>query len=128
MPVTFVNPPGVHDTAGRYHHAALIEAPARRLLLSGQVGIAPDGSIPEGAEAQARQLLANMKAILESQGMGFVHVAKITAFLTDAAQIPAWRAARTEAFGGAATASTLLLVAGLADPRLLLEVEAEAIL
>lgn len=127
MPVTFLNPAGVHDTGGRYHHAALVEAPTRRLVLSGQVGIAPDGSIPEGAEAQARQLLANIRTILESQGMGFAQVVKLTAFLTDAAQIPAWRAARAEAFGGHVSASTLLIVAGLADPRLLLEVEVEAI-
>ncbi len=127
MPVAFVNPPGVHDTAGRYHHAALIEGPGRRLVLSGQVGIAPDGTVPEGVEAQARQLLANILAILQSQGMGVANVAKLTAFLTDAAQIPAWRAARAEAFGGAVTASTLLIVAGLADPRLLLEVEVEAV-
>ena len=127
MPVEFVDPPGVHDTAGRYHHAALVTGPARRLVLSGQVGVAPDGTIPEGVEAQARQLLANIRAILEAGGMGFGNVVKVTAFLTDASQIPAWRAARGEAFGGAATASTLLIVAGLADPRFLLEVEAEAV-
>jgi enamine deaminase RidA (YjgF/YER057c/UK114 family) len=127
MPMEFINPPGVHDTAGRYHHAALITGPARRLVLSGQVGTAPDGTMPEGVEAQARQIMANIRAILESQGMGLGNVAKITAFLTDPSQIPAWRAARTEAFGGAATASTLLIVAGLADPRFLLEVEAEAV-
>ncbi|WP_376098519.1 RidA family protein [Roseomonas sp. CCTCC AB2023176] len=127
MPMEFINPPNVHDTAGRYHHAALITGPARRLVLSGQVGTAPDGTILEGVEAQARQIMANIRAILESQGMGLANVAKITAFLTDPSQIPAWRAARTEAFGGAATASTLLIVAGLADPRFLLEVEAEAV-
>jgi enamine deaminase RidA (YjgF/YER057c/UK114 family) len=127
MPVTFLNPAGVHDTGGRYHHAALVEGPARRLVLSGQVGIAPDGAVPDGAEAQARQLLHNIRTILESQGMSFGNVAKLTAFLTDAAQIPAWRAARTEAFGGHVSASTLLIVAALADPRFLLEVELEAI-
>ena len=127
MPVTFRNPAGVHDTAGRYHHAALIEDPARRLVLSGQVGMAPDGTVPEGAEAQARQLLANIRTILDAEGMGFAHVAKLTAFLTDAGQIPAWRTARAEAFNGHVSASTLLIVAGLADPRFLLEVEVVAI-
>lgn len=125
-PVTLVNPDTVHATGGRYAHAALVPAGARRLVLSGQVGTAPDGTVLEGGEAQARQALANLLAILASQGMGPENVVKMTVFLTDAALIPAWRTARTEAMGGRATASTLLIVAGLADSRFLLEVEAEA--
>lgn len=126
-PITFVNPDTVHSTGGRYSHAALVPAGAKRLVISGQVGTAPDGTILEGAEAQCAQALANLKAILASQGMGPANIVKMTVFLTDAAQVPVMRAARAAALEGAAPASTLLIVAGLADPRFLIEVEAEAV-
>lgn len=125
-PITLVNPPSVHSTGGRYAHAARVEGAARRLVISGQVGIAPDGTVVEGAEAQMRQALANMKAILAAEGMTFANVVKMTVFLTDPGQIPAWRAARADAMDGAVSASTLLVVSALADPRFLMEVEAEA--
>ncbi len=126
MPIQFVNPDTVHSTGGRYAHAALVTGGGRRLVISGQVGTAPDGTILEGGEAQVAQALANLKAILASQGMGVANIVKITVFLTDPALIPAWRAGREAAMEGRATASTLLIVAGLADPRFLVEVEAEA--
>ncbi len=127
MPVTFSNPPGVHATGGRYSHAALVESPARRLVMSGQIGMAPDGTIAAGGEAQIAQALANLGAILEAHGMTPANVVKVTVFLTDPALIPPWRAQRGTLFGDHVPASTLLIVAGLADPRFLVEVEAEAV-
>jgi enamine deaminase RidA (YjgF/YER057c/UK114 family) len=58
--------------------------------------------------------------------MGPADIVKMTVFLTDAALIPAWREARAAAMEGHVSASTLLIVAGLADPRFQVEVEAEA--
>jgi enamine deaminase RidA (YjgF/YER057c/UK114 family) len=124
--ITLINPDTVHSTGGRYAHAARVEGAARRLVISGQVGIAPDGTVLEGGPAQMEQALANLKAILAAEGMGFGDVVKMTVFLTDAALIPAWRTARGAAMEGHVSASTLLIVAGLADPRFVVEVEAEA--
>ena len=59
-------------------------------------------------------------------GMGPRNVLKITVFLTDRELVPLWREARDVFFDGHAPTSTLLLVAGLADPRFQVEVEAEA--
>lgn len=126
MPVTFSNPPGVRPPGTRYSHAALVEGPGRRLVISGQVGIAQDGTIPPGAEAQVEQALANLTAILAAHGMGWGDVVKMTVLLTDAAQIPGWRAKRAAVLGELAPCSTLMIVAGLADPRFLVEIEAEA--
>ena len=126
MPIAFVNPDTVHPTGGRYAHAALVEGPGRRLVISGQVGTRPDGGIAEGGEAQIAQALENLKAILASQGMGPANIVKMTVFLTDPGLIRPWREARARALEGHAPASTLLIVAGLADPRLVVEVEAEA--
>lgn len=124
--LTLVNPPTVHSTGGRYAHAVRVEGAAKRLVISGQIGVAPDGTVIEDGEAQIAQALANLKAILVAEGMGFANVVKMTVFLTDTALIPAWRTARGAAMAGAVSASTLLIVAGLADPRFKVEVEAEA--
>ena len=127
MPISLSNPDGVFPPGSRYSHAALVEGAKRRLVVSGQVGLTLDGHLDHDGEAQIRQALANLGAILSAHGMGPRNVAKVTVFLTDRELIPLWREARDAFFGGHAPASTLLLVAGLADPRFQVEVEAEAV-
>ena len=126
MHLTFANPPGVHAPASRYSHVAILEG-GSRLLVSGQIGVRPDGTIVEEPEAQIAQAVANLGAILAAHGLGPANIAKMGVFLTDRALIPVWRAAREGFLGPHAPASTMLLVAGLADPRLVFEVEAEAV-
>lgn len=125
--VALRNPDGVHTPASRYSHAALVEGPHRRLVISGQVGLRPDGSLAEGGEAQIDQALANLGTILTSHGMDPQAIVKLTVFLTDSALVGPWRSRRDAFFKGHAPASTLLIVAGLADPRFVVEVEAEAV-
>jgi enamine deaminase RidA (YjgF/YER057c/UK114 family) len=124
--VTFTNPPGVHTPGSRYSHAALLEGPGRRVVVSGQIGVRPDGSVAEG-EAQIAQAVANLGAILAAHGMGPANIVKMSVFLTDRALIAPWRAERERFLGTLAPTSTLLIVAGLADPRFVFEVEAEAV-
>ncbi|MBD0272739.1 MAG: RidA family protein [Acetobacteraceae bacterium] len=126
MPVSFSNPDGVHTPGSRYSHTALVEGANRRLLVSGQVGLTPDGHLDHDAEAQIGQALANLGAILSAHGMGRRNVAKVTVFLVDRELVPLWRDMRDAFFDGHAPASTLLLVAGLANPRFVVEIEAEA--
>ena len=60
--------------------------------------------------------------------MTVANVVKTTAFLTDRGLLAGYRQARGAVFGDQAPpASTLLFVAGLADPRWLVEIEAEAV-
>jgi enamine deaminase RidA (YjgF/YER057c/UK114 family) len=127
MPVTFSNPAGVHAPGSRYSHAALLEGATRRLVMSGQVGVAPDGTVVTGGQDQIAQALANLGAILAAHGMGPANIVKMGVFLTDRTLIPAWRQEREKFLGTLAPASTLLVVAGLADPRFVFEVEAEAV-
>lgn len=124
--ITLRNPDGVHAPASRYSHAALVQGATQRLVISGQVGMAPDGSVPESGEAQIDQALANLGRVLAAHGMMAEHLVKMTVFLTDRGLIGAWRAKRDAFLVGHAPASTLLVVAGLADPRFVVEVEAEA--
>jgi 2-iminobutanoate/2-iminopropanoate deaminase len=55
------------------------------LFTSGQIGIDPGtGKLVEGGiQEQARQVMKNLKAILEAAGLNFDHVVKSTIFLTD---------------------------------------------
>jgi 2-iminobutanoate/2-iminopropanoate deaminase len=127
MPVvTTSNPSAVRAPTTRYSHAVLVEGARRRLVISGQVGVAPDGSVPGTGEGQVAQAFSNLRAVLQAHGMDFADVVKTTAFLTDRAMVGAYRAARDIIFADHAPASTLLLVAGLADPRWVVEIEAEA--
>lgn len=126
MSLAFSNPEGVRTPASRYSLACLVQGPGRRLVISGQVGVMPDGSVPEAAEAQVTQCLANLNTILRAHGMGPADIVKVTVFLTTPTLIQPWRDLRDAALGGHAPTSTLLIVAGLADPRFVVEVEAEA--
>jgi enamine deaminase RidA (YjgF/YER057c/UK114 family) len=127
MTLNFSNPAGVHAPGSRYSHAAVVDGPGRRLLISGQVGIAPDGTVRPAGRDQIAQALANLGAVLAAHGMGPANIAKMGVFLTDRALIPTWREEREKLLGQLAPASTLLIVAGLADPRFVFEVEAEAV-
>jgi 2-iminobutanoate/2-iminopropanoate deaminase len=59
------------------------------LYLSGQLGIGADGKLPSGIEAQTKQALENVGAILKRQGLDYEHVFHCTAMLSDMANWPA---------------------------------------
>ncbi len=105
-----------------------VEAPAqaRWLYLSGQVGVAPDGSLAQGAEAQMETAFRNLLAILGSAGMGPHDLVKITVFLTRREDVGRYRQVRDRMLAGATPASTMLVISGLADPDWLVEIEAIA--
>jgi 2-iminobutanoate/2-iminopropanoate deaminase len=60
------------------------------LILSGQIGNTPDGKIPDGMEAQARQAMDNIGRVLKGQGLGFGDVVKCTVMLDNMADWPAF--------------------------------------
>ena len=124
--ITNSNPPTVRAPTG-YSHGVLVQGAGRRLIVSGQVGLTTDGDVPATGEGQIAQAFANLRAVLGANGMTVTNIVKTTVFLTDRALLSAFRAARGAVFGDHAPASTLLFVAGLADPRFMVEIEAEAV-
>jgi reactive intermediate/imine deaminase len=60
------------------------------LFLSGQLGIGADGKLPQGIEAQAKQTMDNIGAVLKGQGLGFGDVVKCTVMLDNMADWPAF--------------------------------------
>ena len=120
------NPAGVAPPIGAYSHAIEVPAGARTLHISGQVGITPDGKLAPGVEGQAEAALENILGILASAGMGIADVVKMTTFLTDANDIAKVRAVRARILGNHRPASTLVVIARLAAPEYLIEIEATA--
>jgi enamine deaminase RidA (YjgF/YER057c/UK114 family) len=126
-----LQPEKVHKPPSRYSHALLhpLGGGARRLVLSGQVGMAPDGTVAKGMAAQIEQAWDNLLAILAAAGMRAHHVVKVTVFVTDrsAETLRLVRETRDRRLEGHAPAMTYLVVAGLASPEFMVEIEAEAV-
>jgi 2-iminobutanoate/2-iminopropanoate deaminase len=120
------NPDGIAAPASRYAHAVLVDGPARWLHLAGQVGTLPDGRVADGLAAQLDACFANVDAGLAAAGMTRSDLIKVTVYLTQntAAAVATYRARRDAWIAdGPLPAATLLIVAGLASPALLTEVD-----
>ena len=124
--IELLNPPTIAAPASRYSHAAVVAPNARWLVISGQVGVAPDGTIENGIEAQTERVWQNTLAVLEAANMGVENIVKATAFLLERAHLPVYRRIRDAHLGAHAAASTLYFVAGLAHPDWLIEMETVA--
>jgi enamine deaminase RidA (YjgF/YER057c/UK114 family) len=121
------NPDTIAPPLSRYSHAVEAPASARWLHISGQVGIKPDGELAEGLEAQMAQAWQNVLALLKAADMDRSDLVKVTAFLTPAgADLALYRDVRDRSLGPAKPASTVVIVAGLAKPEYLVEIEAIA--
>lgn len=121
-------PPSIRPPFARYAHGVEVPPAARFVVTSGQLGIAADDSIPDGAEAQARLCLANCAAILAEAGMGPADVIRINAFVTDRQHMAGYMAARDTWLAGVSRlpASTLVIVSGFTRPEFVVEVEVTA--
>lgn len=99
------------------------------LYVAGQAAIEPDGTLVGKGDmkAQARKTFQNIRTILELAGFKMSDVVKITTFITDISRFGEMLAARAEAFGKHLPASSAVAVAALAQPDLLIEVEAIAV-
>jgi reactive intermediate/imine deaminase len=118
--------PGVIDPLGPYSHAVVVGG---FVHVAGQVGVGPDGKLvgPGDAEAQTRQVYANLDAVLRAAGSGLDRLVKLTVYLTNMADLPAASRVRRELFTtGEYPASTVVQVSQLADPGWLIEVDAVA--
>ncbi|HMB11242.1 RidA family protein [Saliniramus sp.] len=123
----FFNPPTIHAPASSYSHGATHALTGRRLVISGQIGVHPDGAVAKGVDAQLDLAWANLLTILRAADMEIRHLVKVTVFSTRPDTVMNFRAARDKALQGHAPATTYLQVAGLAAPDLLVEIEAEAV-
>ena len=120
------NPDGVSPPQAAYSHAAVVPAGTELVIVAGQVGVDADGNMGDGIEQQAEFAYTNIATILAAEGLTPANIVRLQMFLTDRAYREAAGQARAKVFGDAKPPSTLLVVAGLASPEFLIEVEAMA--
>ncbi|MEQ8481501.1 MAG: RidA family protein [Hoeflea sp.] len=107
----------------RYSHGVEVPPGHRLVLCSGQLGIGPDDTIPEGVEAQTELCFANVAAVLEAASMGLGDIVRINAYVTDRAHLPGYMTVRDRLFSDPAPASTLMIVSGFAREAFKVEIE-----
>jgi enamine deaminase RidA (YjgF/YER057c/UK114 family) len=99
-----------------------------RVLVAGTAPVWPDGSCDPDPHTQARRCLEIIVAALAEAGARPDDVVRTRQFLVDAADAEAVGRAHGEVFGEIRPVSTMVVVAGLLDPRWKVEIEAEALL
>jgi len=98
-----------------------------RVIVAGTAPIWPDGGCDPDPEAQTARCLEIIVTALRGAGAGPEHVVRTRMFITDAADADAVGRAHGAVFAAARPASTMVVVAGLLDPRWKVEIEAEAV-
>lgn len=106
-----------------YSQGIQVQGAGSIVFVSGQVGITADGTVLEGIEAQATQAVANLTAVLQDAGMTAADLTKLSIYLTDPADVGPFMGAMAGTLPQTPPATTMLIVAGLADPSLRVEIE-----
>jgi len=122
----FRNPPDVHQPVGAYSHQIEIRGNERLLVISGQVGMREDGTVPEDPLEQIELAFENIFRNLRAAGMDVRDLIKITYYLVGEIDIAKRREIVLSKLQGHQPCSTLLYVAGLASPVYKVEIEAWA--
>ena len=126
--IELITPGGMPPTNG-YSHAAVVPPGMRLVWTAGQVAMNADGSLAAAGdwEAQTRLAFRNAAAALQAAGAGWSDVIKLTLYVIDTSELPTVRRVRDEFVDTAhPPTSTLVRVAGLFRPEVLIEVEAVA--
>ncbi|MEM1443256.1 MAG: RidA family protein [Verrucomicrobiota bacterium] len=107
-----INSPQAPAAVGPYSHAAQV---GNMLYCSGQIPLDPESMkiVEGGIEAQTKQVLSNIEALLDTVGATFGNVVKTTIFLTDLGDFATVNGLYEEAFGQHKPARSTIQVAGL---------------
>lgn len=98
-----------------------------RVVVSGTGPIQPDGSCAPGAGDQARRCLEIVASALAEAGSSLADVVRTRVYVTDRALVEEVGRVHGEVLGQVRPAFTIVVVAGLADERWKVEIEAEAV-
>jgi enamine deaminase RidA (YjgF/YER057c/UK114 family) len=108
------------------HYCHVVRA-GNQIFLSGAVGVAADGSIPEATVEQFRLAMQSLDNCLRHAGGLPRHVVKVNIYMTRIGERGLINPLRQQYFGEHRPASTLVEVSALVDPRLSVEIEAIAV-
>ncbi|MEL6573234.1 MAG: RidA family protein [Pseudomonadota bacterium] len=122
-----VTPASMAPPFARYAHGVADEK-SGLVLTSGQLALQVDGTIPEGAKAQAQLIFKNIDKILSEAGTSKAGTLRINAYVTDREHMPGYMAARDAWLADVPhlPASTLMIVSGFTRPEFLVEIEVAA--
>jgi enamine deaminase RidA (YjgF/YER057c/UK114 family) len=115
-----------------YAPAVYVEAPAGFLFLAGCTAsplyhkhphVPEEHVLPDDIREQTRRALANIKIILDSKGLTWRHVVKLTKYLTDMREMDAMYEVLVEHFGDWVPAGTLVCINNLSAPGARIELD-----
>lgn len=118
-----LSPTDIHPPFSAYSHGVVVPEGHRIVFCSGQLGIAPDGTIPSDCVGQARLCFSNAEAILREDGLSLADVVRINAYVTDRSHLPDYMSVRNTLFAAPYPASTLMIVSGFARAEFVVEIE-----
>jgi 2-iminobutanoate/2-iminopropanoate deaminase len=120
------NPDTVHAPLAGYSHQIEISGAERQLVISGQIGMRPDGEVPDDPIEQLATALDNVERNLEAAGMEIADLVRLTTYLVGEWDANSRRQMLASRLGAHHPCMTLLYVAALAAPNLLVEIDAWA--
>ena len=121
----FRNPETLHKSLGGYSHQVEITG-ERMLIISGQVGMRPDGTIPEDPIEQLDIAFENIFRNLRVANMQVTDLVKLTTYLVGEWDTDKSRALVASKLAGHQPAMTLMYAAALANPAIRVEIDAWA--
>ena len=130
---TTLNPPNAPKPLGAYSHAVKV-SPGSLVYIAGQVGVNANGNlVGPDVEAQTRQVFQNLGHVLAGAGATFANVVAFTTYLVGRSSIQPFLDTRTQLFpslfpDGDYPPNTLLIIDGLVQEELLVEIKAVAAL
>ncbi|HVA37312.1 MAG TPA: RidA family protein [Candidatus Dormibacteraeota bacterium] len=130
MPKKEIKSPLLYEPPGGGAFSSAIEAPAgRTIYVSGLTSRNKNGEVVGEGDitAQTEQVMQNLKAALEAGGATFEDIVKVTVFIRDMEDFAKIHAVRKRYFTKPFPASSMVEVSRLVDQRLLIEIEAIAV-
>ena len=122
----FRNPQNIHEPLGSYSHQIEVRGNERILILSGQVGMKEDGTMPDDPFEQIDIAFENILRNLRAANMDVRDIIKLTYYLVGEIDTAKRREIVLSKLQGHQPCSTLLYVAALASPMFKVEIDAWA--
>ncbi|MCE9522005.1 MAG: RidA family protein [Alphaproteobacteria bacterium] len=123
----FSNPSTVAAPLGAYSHTGWVRSGSDVLYIAGQVGVRPDGTLPESFAEQADEAFANIVRLLSAHGLKPFHLVKTNLYVVYGQAANVVREARRKNLGDVRPASTFIYVPQLVEPKYLIEIEGVAV-
>lgn len=77
------NPPNMYTPVGHYSHITKIPRNAELYVSSGQIGITPNGELPQNFNEQIKYTFSNIQLLLESEQLSSEHIIKVNIWATE---------------------------------------------